>query len=184
MNARIESFIGLASSNEVRIALHYEDAAKILYKSEAYQDGLALPFLFLVRQFVELGLKYNIKKLNEVSTCDNLITQLNGTHDLSKIHSAFLAHYKSAKKELSTSKLREQKYLEKLEKLINKLVLLDFNSQGFRYSTGVVTSGYSVDVVLENIESGLPKETSQGNRYRHTQKLIEAQNDLFGDKNA
>ncbi|MBD3842221.1 MAG: hypothetical protein IE909_10115 [Campylobacterales bacterium] len=66
MNARTESFIGLASSNELRIALHYEDAAKILYDSKAYQDGLALPFLFLVRQFVELGLKYNIKKLNEV----------------------------------------------------------------------------------------------------------------------
>ncbi|MBQ0727059.1 MAG: hypothetical protein KBT77_06910 [Thalassolituus oleivorans] len=48
----------------------------------------------------------------------------------------------------------------------------------------VVTSGYSVDIVLENIESGLPKETLQGKRYRHTQKLIEAQNDLFGDKNA
>lgn len=135
MNARTESFIGLASSNELRIALHYEDAAKILYNSKAYQDGLALPFLFLVRQFVELGLKYNIKKLNEVSTCDNLITALNGTHDLTKIHSAFLAHYKSAKKELSISKLKEQKYLDRLEKLINKLVLLDFDSQGFRYST-------------------------------------------------
>ena len=48
----------------------------------------------------------------------------------------------------------------------------------------VVTSGYSVDVVLENIESGLPKETPHGKRYRHTQKLIEAQNDLFGDENA
>ncbi|MBD3839962.1 MAG: hypothetical protein IE878_06220 [Epsilonproteobacteria bacterium] len=117
MNARTESFIGLASSNELRIALHYEDAAKILYDSKAYQDGLALPFLFLVRQFVELGLKYNIKKLNEVSTCDNLITALNGTHNLTKIHSAFLAH------------------LDRLEKLINKLVLLDFDSQGFRYST-------------------------------------------------
>lgn len=47
----------------------------------------------------------------------------------------------------------------------------------------VVTSGYSVDVVLENIESGLPNETPQGKRYRHTQKLFEAQNDLFGDEN-
>ena len=48
----------------------------------------------------------------------------------------------------------------------------------------VVTSGYSVDVVIENIESGLPKETPQGKRYRHTQKLIDAQNDLFAEKNA
>tara|TARA_R110002073_G_scaffold2938_1_gene19060 strand:- start:9280 stop:10179 length:900 start_codon:yes stop_codon:yes gene_type:complete len=47
----------------------------------------------------------------------------------------------------------------------------------------VITSGYSVDVVIENIESGLPKETPQGKRYRHTQKLLEAQKDLFGDEN-
>ncbi|MBD3842222.1 MAG: hypothetical protein IE909_10120 [Campylobacterales bacterium] len=46
-----------------------------------------------------------------------------------------MAHYKSAKKELSISKLKEQTYLDRLEKLINKLVLLDFDSQGFRYST-------------------------------------------------
>lgn len=46
----------------------------------------------------------------------------------------------------------------------------------------VVTSGYSVDVVIENIDSGLSKETPQGKKYRHTQKLIEAQNDLFQDK--
>lgn len=43
----------------------------------------------------------------------------------------------------------------------------------------IVTSGYSVDVVIENIDSGLSKETPQGKRYRHTQKLIDAQNDLF-----
>ena len=134
MNTRTESLIGLASNNELRIALHYEDAAKILYESNAYQDGLALPFLFLVRQFLELGLKYNIKKLNEVSTCNSLITKLDGTHDLEKLYSAFLSHYKSAKKELNFSNETDKIYLNKSKELINKLIPFDHNSQGFRYS--------------------------------------------------
>lgn len=48
----------------------------------------------------------------------------------------------------------------------------------------IVTSGYSVDIVLESIESGLPKETTQGKKFRHTQKQLESQTDLFDDLNA
>jgi len=134
MNARTQSFVGQASANEIRIALHYKDAADILYKSKAYQDGIALPFLFLVRQFLELGLKYNIKKLSQVSKCNDLMTSLNSIHDLKTIYHAFLTHYKAAKKELRVSKVGEQKYLDALEALINKIVPLDNDSQGFRYS--------------------------------------------------
>lgn len=43
----------------------------------------------------------------------------------------------------------------------------------------VVTSGYSVVIVLESIESGISKETPQGKKHKHTQKLQNAQNDLF-----
>lgn len=135
MNARTESFIGLASSDELRIALDYEDAAQVLYKSKAYQDHLALPFLFLVRQFLELGLKYNIKKLSEVSAC-NKMKILNSTHDLTKIHNEFLVHYKGAKKKLNIRGIKEQEYLDNLKELVNKLAPLDYGSQGFRYSIG------------------------------------------------
>lgn len=173
MNARTESFIGLASSNELRIALHYEDAARILYKSDAYQDGLALPFLFLVRQFLELGLKYNIKKLNEVSACNNLMTSLSGTHDLTKIHAAFLAHYKSAKKELGISKTKEHKYLKQLEELINKLVALDYDSQGFRYSIDK-----DDNKIIEQEETFNLEEIF--NLLEDTSTLLSSVEDLFG----
>jgi len=134
MKERSESFIGQASSNELRIALHYKDAAEILYNSPAYQDGISLPFLFLVRQFLELGLKYNIKKLSEFSKKKDLITSLNVEHDLQIIHGAFLTHFNGAKNELKISKLKEQKYLAALATLIEKIISLDKNSQGFRYA--------------------------------------------------
>ncbi len=63
MKSRRESFIGLASENDLRIALHYQGAFEVLYKSNKYQDEIVLPSLFMIRQFLELGLKYNIKKL-------------------------------------------------------------------------------------------------------------------------
>lgn len=134
MPSRIESFIGLASSDDLRIALHYKNAAQILYKSNDYQDIISLPFLFLTRQFLELGLKYNIKILNEVSTCNDLITNLNNVHELNKLYQAFLAHYKNVKKIKKINGLSEKKLLEGLKKLIDKISLLDFNSQGYRYS--------------------------------------------------
>ncbi|WP_415883889.1 hypothetical protein [Neptuniibacter sp. QD34_54] len=43
----------------------------------------------------------------------------------------------------------------------------------------IVTSGYSVDVVLENVHSGVSGETPQGRRYRHTKKMSDKQGDMF-----
>ena len=134
MNSRTESFIGQASNNDLRIALHYEDAAKILYKSDAYQDGIVLPTLFMIRQFLELGLKYNIKKLNEISSSSNLMGKLNKVHDLNKIHEAFLEHYKSVKIIKGMEAILDEKYLDSLNKLVEKISLHDSGSQGFRYT--------------------------------------------------
>ncbi len=134
MNSRTESFIGQASSNDLRIALHYEDAAKILYKSDAYQDGIVLPILFMIRQFLELGLKYNIKKLNEISSSNNLMGKLTKVHDLNKIHEAFLEHYRSVKSIKGMEDILDEKYLDSLNELVEKISLLDSGSQGFRYT--------------------------------------------------
>ena len=142
MKARTGSFIGLASSNELRIALHYEDAARILYKSEAYQDGLALPFLFLVRQFLELGLKYNIKKLDRISSSNRLVARLNRVHNLNEIHQAFLEHYQNIKSSNNAANLSDQKGLDALDRLVSKISLLDSGSQGYRYSEN--TSGEKI----------------------------------------
>lgn len=134
MNSRKESFIGKASENEMRVALSYKESADILFNSDSYQDGIVLPYLFLIRQFLELGLKYNIKNLIEVSGRDNLKSSLNTAHDLESIYNSFIAHYKGAKKNLKLSKLCDQEYLNSLSELIGKIVPLDNNSQGFRYS--------------------------------------------------
>lgn len=134
MNSRTESLIGLASNNDLRIALNYQDAAEILYKSNAYQDGITLPFLFLIRQFLELSLKYNIRKLNEASSINFLIGKLNKVHDLNEIHEAFLQHYGSVKNLRGKENVLDQKYLSALNSLIEKISLLDSNSQGFRYT--------------------------------------------------
>lgn len=48
----------------------------------------------------------------------------------------------------------------------------------------IVTSGYSVDIVLENIHSGVSGETVQGKRYRHTKKMSDGQEDMFDKNNA
>jgi hypothetical protein len=137
MNSRTESLIGQASSSDLRIALHYEDAAKILYASGGYQDGITLPALFLIRQFLELILKYNIKKLNEISSCTDLMTKLTKEHDLEIIHNAFLTHYKSVKTINNIKKEPEKKSLDTLKLLISKISKLDSSSQGFRYSENI-----------------------------------------------
>jgi len=134
MKNRTESFIGLASSDDLRIALHYKEAAQILYNSAAYQDGITLPFLFLVRQYLELSLKYNIKKLNKNSSCNNLVADINREHDLNKIHTAFIAHYTDVKNDKNIINLLDEKLLKDLDTLISKISLLDTKSQGFRYA--------------------------------------------------
>lgn len=48
----------------------------------------------------------------------------------------------------------------------------------------VITSGYSVEVVLENVSSGVTGETTQGKRYRHAKKMKDSQNDMFSQVNA
>lgn len=48
----------------------------------------------------------------------------------------------------------------------------------------VVTAGYSVEVVLENIHSGLAMKTQQGREYLHSRKLIESQSDMFSNDKA
>ncbi|KAB7707696.1 hypothetical protein GBN32_14065 [Plesiomonas shigelloides] len=42
-----------------------------------------------------------------------------------------------------------------------------------------IINGYSVDIVLESIESGLSQETKQGKAYRHAKNLSDKQGDLF-----
>jgi HEPN domain-containing protein len=134
MKSRKESFIGLASENDLKIALHYVDAFKVLYESNKYQDQIVIPALFLIRQFLELGLKYNIRKLSSISGSSNLINDLSKTHDLCKIYGSFLDHYKNAKKNLEISGLKDGNLLKDLDSLVNLIIPFDNDSMGYRYS--------------------------------------------------
>lgn len=129
INSRKESFIGLASESDLRIALHYVDAFKVLYESEEYQDHIVIPSLFIVRQFLELGLKYNIKKLTS-----NGNNQILSSHNLMDIHNHFLGVYRKKKTDLQIKKLRDGNYLEDLKSLIDLITPFDNNSMGYRYS--------------------------------------------------
>lgn len=134
MNSRTVSFIGLASENDLRIALNYKDAFEVLYESDKYQDQIIIPALFLVRQFLELGLKHNIRILSAHSGSSNLLTDLSKTHDLEKLHNSFLDHYKNTKKNNNINSLQDAKLLDDLKSLVNLINPLDCNSMGFRYS--------------------------------------------------
>jgi len=153
MNSRTDAFIGQASDNDLRIALHFLDSAKVLYHSKEYQDHIVLPAMFLVRQFLELGLKYNIRKLNKISTTTNLINELNNNHKLIDLHASFLEHYKTAKTAEGISGLKDQKYLDKLKELVAEVSVLDCGSQGYRYAKN--TDGLEIIAPTEvlNLES-------------------------------
>jgi len=133
-NFRKESFIGLSSSNDLKIALYYKEAFEILYKSKGYQDHIAIPALFMIRQFLELGLKYNIRVLSKISKTKNLLNELTSTHNLEKIHNSFLDHYLNSKKNLNFKKIQDENMLIKLKDLIDKILPLDYGSMGYRYS--------------------------------------------------
>jgi hypothetical protein len=60
--------------------------------------------------------------------------QLHKVHDLNKLHDAFLQHYRSAKNVLGKDAVLDQNYLSHLKTLIERISLLDSNSQGFRYA--------------------------------------------------
>ncbi|ANG63554.1 hypothetical protein A8C75_14445 [Marinobacterium aestuarii] len=47
----------------------------------------------------------------------------------------------------------------------------------------IVTSGYSVEVVLENIHSGVSGKTAQGKKYSQAKKMSDGQGDMFGPNN-
>ena len=160
MKSRKESFIGLASENDLKIALHYVDAFKVLYESNKYQDQIVIPALFLIRQFLELGLKYNIRKLSSISGSSNLINDLSKTHDLCKIYGSFLDHYKNAKKNLGISGLKDGNLLKDLDSLVNLIIPFDNDSMGYRYSEDQngnklidINSTYNLENVYKLLET-------------------------------
>lgn len=163
MNSRKNSLIGLATENDLRISLHYEEAFNVLYKSEQYQDHIVIPALFLVRQFLELGFKYNIKKLHSISKSTSLLASLSREHNLNKLYNAFIQHYKLAKYNLKLQGLNDKNLLNDLKSLVNLIIPLDNNSMGFRYSNDKDSNkqiGLDETYNLENVSKLLKNVSS------------------------
>ncbi len=172
MNSRKESFIGMASENDLRIALHYEDAFYVLYNSNAYQDHIVMPALFLVRQFLELGLKYNIKNLATISGVKNLEEKLTSIHDLLKLHNSFLDHYKNAKKKKNITNVTDTQLLDDLDALITMISVFDNGSMGYRYSEdkkGSKQIDSNETYNLENVKNLLGKVS---NLFTYTEEIL------------
>lgn len=135
LSSRSGAFIGAEASSDLRIAIRFSEAFKVLYNSDKYQDEIVMPALFLVRQFLELGLKYNIRQLAPHSKSQNLIKNLSNTHDLTKLYASFSEHYKLAKRSLELTELEDDTYLADLKSLVDEINKFDNNSTGYRYST-------------------------------------------------
>lgn len=173
MRSRKESFIGLASESDLRIALHYQDAFEVLYNSNKDQDHIVIPALFLVRQFLELGLKYNIRILSTVSGSTELLNDLSKTHNLEKLHWAFLDHYIKAKLNLNIKPIKDNDLLRDLKQLVNIINPLDNNSVGYRYTNdknGNKLIGLDETYNLENVHKIL----------ENVSLLLSATEDVFG----
>lgn len=100
-------------------------------------DTISLPLLFMIRHSIEIGLKANILKLQEVNPTIKAIT-FGGTksHSNEMLYNKFEEHLKLITKNF---KIRESihkeitKYLKKFEPLKDKLHKLDKGSFNFRY---------------------------------------------------
>ena len=135
LSSRSGAFIGAEASSDLRIAVRFSQAFKVLYNSDKYQDEIVMPALFLVRQFLELGLKYNIRQLAPHSKSQNLINKLSKMHDLTKLYVSFSEHYKFAKRSLELTELEDDTYLADLKSLVDEINKFDNKSTGYRYST-------------------------------------------------
>lgn len=100
-------------------------------------DTVSLPLLFMIRHSIEIGLKANILKLQEINPSIEVI-KLSGTHShsIEILYRKFEGHLKLILKsfELQESIVKEiHSYLNNFEPLKEKLHKLDKGSFNFRY---------------------------------------------------
>ncbi|MFV9552576.1 hypothetical protein [Algibacter sp. PT7-4] len=104
-------------------------------------DTISLPLLFMIRHSIELGLKANILKLQEVNlTIDKI--KLGGTksHSIEILYNKFEEHLNLIKERYEIRKSIQEEinnYLKSFEPLKNKLHKLDKGSFNFRYPVDV-----------------------------------------------
>lgn len=127
------SYIGMHSGSNIVYAMQYKEAFDTLYNSKKAVDTIALPMMFLMRHYLELILKYNIKYLNEFSDTNFLIGSLNSVHSLEQLADGFKQHWNSVVQKHNID-IDDSQYILDFENLIDFLHNLDKFSMSFRYS--------------------------------------------------
>lgn len=136
---KFESYIGWSQNWWSYYAQYKESVDKLvgLVESGTPIDTVALPLLFLTRHSLELGLKANILKLENVNQKVKKIS-LSGSryHSLEILYNKFEEHLNvilKGKKVSQTTRNEVSLYLKEFEPLKNILHNLDKGSFSFRY---------------------------------------------------
>ena len=125
------AFICSLESSGYGYAIQYKEAYKLLYKTKTI-DSIAIPILFLIRHYLELILKANIKYFAKYSESNSMIKEIDNKHDLLPLSNSFKEHWTKVKKTYNLN-INDTEYFNKLDELIKKFNELDKKSFSFRY---------------------------------------------------
>lgn len=131
--SRRQSFIGMHSNNNVTYAMQYKRAFDSLYESSNPIDTISLPMMFLMRHYLELILKYNIKYFSEFSDSTFMLGKIKSEHKLKPLAEGFQQHWKIVVKKYNIE-INDEEYISNFESLIELLDNIDKYSMSFRYS--------------------------------------------------
>jgi len=127
------SHIGMHSKSNITYAMQYKTAFNILYESDAPVDTIALPMMFLMRHYLEVTLKYNIKYFSNFSYSDSMVSRLPNEHKLEPLANAFREHWGLVVKKYKL-KIDDKEYISHFQDLIKLMNEIDKYSMSFRYS--------------------------------------------------
>ena len=116
-----------------RYASHYAKAFELLYSKAGDEpiDTFSLPILFLLRHYLELIIKHNIKVLSKYSKDDDYLSIIESSHDLSKLKKGFYIHLNKVEKKYKTLDTFRR---DDVDYLVDIMDSLDKGSYNFRYS--------------------------------------------------
>lgn len=114
------------------LLMQYKEAFDTLYESSKLVDTIALPMMFLMRHYLELILKYNIKYFSKFSESEYMLTKIKSEHKLEPLADAFQQHWKLVVKK-HNQKIDYKEYIKKFQNLIALIHQLDAYSMSFRY---------------------------------------------------
>jgi len=127
------AFMGIYTDPDFSYTFQYKEALDLLYQSDKPIDTIALPMMFLMRHYLELMLKYNIKYFSKFSESKSMIKKLNNEHRLEPLANSFQEHWNLVVKKYNLQ-IDDKEYMKNFKILINIINKLDSSSMSFRYA--------------------------------------------------